>query len=99
MWRQWRSGDHRHILSNFLAIFSRLYVVGHGSNARAHKLSNAMEFNPVIPPRATQTYSMRKKYSQKSKTLCSGSFYNDIFLLLINKPVVLEKKGNGGKNT
>ena len=37
--------------------------------------------------------------SQKSKTLCSGSFYNDIFLLLINKPVVLEKKGNGGKNT
>ena len=35
--------------------------VGHGSKARAHKLSNAMEFNPVIPPRATQTYSMQKK--------------------------------------
>ena len=27
MWRQWRSGDHRHILSNFLAVFPRLYAV------------------------------------------------------------------------
>ena len=27
MWRQWRSRDHRHILSNFLAIFPWLYVV------------------------------------------------------------------------
>ena len=26
----------------------------------AHKLSNAMGFNPVIPPPATETYSLQK---------------------------------------
>ena len=55
---------------------------------RAHKLANTMEFNPVIPPRATQTYSMRKKCKNNLQSLRNSNF-NSALTVHVNRQLTL----------